>query len=215
MYQTKRENEIWLACDELVSRGCCVKEITAAAIGELLLEKGLPAGSYTTRYKFKNSWLQHRQNNINNVNDFDQLKLLAELEKHKLALTLNQQELLGLNVKHKNLLQTTARNLTANKNKINKLEARSRSLEKQVKKGKLELKESRTEIEKKYIEQNFHMQQEIDRIKNNSGAAVALVERIDELMAENAKLTESNEAYKLENRWLKKDKARLLQCLAE
>ena len=215
MYQTKRENEIWLVCDELVSRGCCVKEITAVAIGELLLEKGLPAGSYTTRYKFKNSWLQHQQNNINNVNDFDQLKLLAELEKHKLALTLNQQELLELHVKHKNLSQTTARTIAANKNKIKKLEGRARNLEKQLQKEKLEYVASLEEDRQTYRNKLFVAQQELERAKNSSGAASVLAERVDELLADKARLVEANEAYELENRWLKKDKVRLLECLQE
>ena len=215
MWNSRKEKEIWFACDELVLRGCGTKEITANAIGNVLLEKGLRAGSYRDRYRYKNTWIKNRKNIVSRseqVNaSFDTAKLIAELEQTKISLGLKCKDIEKLEIN----LTTVNREQVAKINKVKKLEGRARSLEKQLKKEKQDFEESRAGIEKKYVEQIFHMQQEIDRIKNSSGTAAVLVERVDELLVENAKLTEANEAYALENRWLKKDKARLLQCLAE
>ena len=58
--RTRKEQEVWQACDDLLAMGKAVKEITGEAIGVRLRELKYKAGSTTQRYQFRDSWMAAR-----------------------------------------------------------------------------------------------------------------------------------------------------------
>jgi len=58
--KTRREWEIWQACDQLVAEGTLGYKVTGDAIREHLLEQGLSKGSPNEIYKYRKSWREAR-----------------------------------------------------------------------------------------------------------------------------------------------------------
>lgn len=57
---TRKEQEVWQACDDLLAMGKSVKEVTGEAIGIRLRELGYKAGSSTQRYQYRDTWMVAR-----------------------------------------------------------------------------------------------------------------------------------------------------------
>lgn len=57
---SRKEQEIWQACDDLLTTGKTPKEITGEAIGNRLRELKLKPGSLTYRYRYRDSWMEAR-----------------------------------------------------------------------------------------------------------------------------------------------------------
>ena len=60
MNVTQREREIWQACDDLISIGKQVSEITGEAVAVRLRELRYKAGSKTYIYKYRDTWMNAR-----------------------------------------------------------------------------------------------------------------------------------------------------------
>lgn len=58
--RTRKEQEIWQACDDLLAVGKTVREITGEAIAVRLRELRYKAGSSNERYKYRDSWMAAR-----------------------------------------------------------------------------------------------------------------------------------------------------------
>jgi hypothetical protein len=58
--KTRRENEIWIVCDELVAEGIQGIKVTGDAIRERLLELGFSKGSPNKIYKYRKNWREGR-----------------------------------------------------------------------------------------------------------------------------------------------------------
>jgi len=58
--RTRKEQEVWQACDDLLAIGKTVKEITGEAIAVRLRELKYKAGSTTQRYQYRDSWMAAR-----------------------------------------------------------------------------------------------------------------------------------------------------------
>ena len=215
MWQSRKEKEIWLVCNTLREQGVGIKEITAAAIGSLLVEQGMRAGSYSTRYKYRETWANEQANTVaaHNQGDLEQVKLTGELGKYKALMELRDREIKTLNIQHQRQQQQQKKANIVWQNKILRLESRIRGLEKQLATTTVEYSEQLAAKDKAHSIQLLEAERHLHRIKSNMGDTVALAERIDELLAEQTTLKAEIEKHKVENSWLKKDKARLLGCL--
>ncbi|MBY0543940.1 MAG: hypothetical protein K2Q14_00145 [Gammaproteobacteria bacterium] len=58
--KTRKEQEIWQACDDLLAVGKTIREITGEAIAVRLRELKYKAGSSNERYKYRDSWMAAR-----------------------------------------------------------------------------------------------------------------------------------------------------------
>lgn len=58
--KTRKEQEVWHACDDLLAIGKTVKEITGEAIAVRLRELKYKAGSTTQRYQYRDTWMAAR-----------------------------------------------------------------------------------------------------------------------------------------------------------
>lgn len=57
--RTRRETEVWQACDDLHARAIPFYKMTIDAITERLLELGCKKGSPNQIYQYRNSWKSH------------------------------------------------------------------------------------------------------------------------------------------------------------
>jgi chromosome segregation ATPase len=58
--QTRREREVWMACDHLLKEGASLREINGQNIRECLVDLGYKKGSNTEIYRYLKSWSQAR-----------------------------------------------------------------------------------------------------------------------------------------------------------
>lgn len=57
---TRREREVWTACDHLLSNGVSGSDMTGEAIQTCLVEMGYRKGSFTEIYRYRKTWEQLR-----------------------------------------------------------------------------------------------------------------------------------------------------------
>ena len=57
---TRKENEVWEACDDLIASGMNVRQLTGEVISIRLRELGYKAGNPNYRYKYRDTWMQAR-----------------------------------------------------------------------------------------------------------------------------------------------------------
>ena len=58
--KTRREQEVWQACDDLIAKDLTVKEVTGEAIAVRLRELHYKVGSTTQRYQYRDTWMAAR-----------------------------------------------------------------------------------------------------------------------------------------------------------
>lgn len=57
---TRKEKEVWEACDDLIASGMHVRQLTGEVISNRLRELGYKAGNPNYRYKYRDTWMQAR-----------------------------------------------------------------------------------------------------------------------------------------------------------
>lgn len=57
---TRKEKEVWQACDLLWQEGLSLKELTGELIGDKLLDLGYSRGSNSDLHRYKRSWVVNR-----------------------------------------------------------------------------------------------------------------------------------------------------------
>lgn len=209
----QRERQIWQACDNLLGEGLLPDQITADKIGKELLRLNCKAGSLTTRYKYKESWISAR-----NLSTESQTFINKEKHKKKIARDLEsayQQQILEL----KNHCQRLSEEKDLDAKQLDQLERKLVDVTKKLEREKR--KNSRLKRTLKSQQQKLINQQQL--LQQNQTAALPqhmqnwheLNQLLNELRVEATDLRSKVAGLEVENSWLKTDKSRLMGLLGQ